>query len=64
MRRLCLYLKDTEKRGHRAFLKKDKLIVNRQTYDLECLLKNTHPGIGSGVDTPADNRWEGMEEIS
>jgi hypothetical protein len=37
---LIPYLKDAKWRGLRAFLKKDKLIVNGRAYDLEYLLGN------------------------
>jgi hypothetical protein len=64
-KRLIPYLKDAKRRGHRAFLKKDKLIVNGQAYDLEYLLGNIQLETGTGVlVTPANNRLEGMEEIS
>jgi hypothetical protein len=58
-------LKDATRRGHRAFLKKDKLIVNGRAYELEYLLGNNQLETGTGgLDTPADNRLEGLEEIS
>jgi hypothetical protein len=62
---LIPYLKDAKRRRHRAFLKKDKLIVNGQAYDLEYLLGNIQLETGTGgLDTPANNRLEGLEEIS
>jgi hypothetical protein len=64
-KRLIPYLKDAKRREHRAFLKKDKLIVNGQAYDLEYLLGNIQLETGTGeLVTPANNRLEGMEEIS
>jgi hypothetical protein len=60
---LILYLKGAKRRGHGAFLK-DKLIVEGQTYDLKYLLKNIQLETGGGVNVPADNRLERMEEIS
>jgi hypothetical protein len=38
---LIPYLKDAKRREHRAFLKKDKLMVNGRAYDMEYLLGNT-----------------------
>jgi hypothetical protein len=41
------------------------LIVNGWAYDLETLLGNIQLETGTGgVDTPADNRLEGLEEIT
>jgi hypothetical protein len=39
-RELILYLKDTEKWGHKAFLRKHALIINVRTYDLNYLKEN------------------------
>jgi hypothetical protein len=59
------YLKDAKRRGHRAFLKKDKFIVNGRAYGLEYLLGNIQLETGTGdLDTPANNRLEGLEEIT
>jgi hypothetical protein len=59
------YLKDAKRTRHRAFLKKDKLIVNGWAYDLEYLLGSIQLETGTGgVDTPADNRLKELEEIT
>jgi hypothetical protein len=58
-------LKNAKKSGHRSFLKKDKLIVNGRAYDLEHLLGNIQlETVSGGLVTPANNRLEGLEEIS
>jgi hypothetical protein len=37
---LIPFLKDARRQGNTAFLKKDKLVVNRKIYELEHLKKN------------------------
>lgn len=50
-------LKDAIRRWHRAFLRKDLLILNEQTCDLECWLNNIHFGAENGsMHTAVDNR--------
>jgi hypothetical protein len=39
-RELIPYLKYTRRQGNTAFLRKDKLVVNRKLYELEYLKKN------------------------
>jgi hypothetical protein len=43
--RRCLipHLKDAKRRGYRAFLK-DKLMMNRRTYDFDYVVKNIQLG--------------------
>jgi hypothetical protein len=52
-RRLIPYLKNVTRRGNRAILKKDKLVLSGRTCDLEYLLKDIQLETGSGVDNPA-----------
>jgi hypothetical protein len=41
-RELIPYLKDARRQGNIAFIRKDKLVVNRKIYELEYLKKNFH----------------------
>jgi hypothetical protein len=41
LRELIPYLKDARRQGNIAFLRKDKLVVNRKIYELEYLKKNS-----------------------
>jgi hypothetical protein len=38
--RLIPSLREAKRRGHAAFLKKDKLAMNRRIYELDWLVKN------------------------
>jgi bacillopeptidase F (M6 metalloprotease family) len=59
------YLKDAKKRGHRAFLKKDKLKVNGRIYDTEHLKENIQTvKKDQGVDTPVVKRSPVSEQMS
>jgi hypothetical protein len=63
---LIPFLNDAKESGLRAFLRKDKLVVEgRTTYDLNYVAKNIQPGVeGNGLDIPARNSVEESEEIS
>jgi hypothetical protein len=53
---LIPYLKDTKKSGLRVFLKKDKLVVEGLTYDLDFVVKNIQLGVeGNGLNIPVRN---------
>jgi hypothetical protein len=53
-RELLLYLKDTKKWGHKAFLRKHALIVNGRTYDLNYLKENIQLKTRSASGTPLE----------
>jgi hypothetical protein len=52
-RGLIPYQKDAKRRGHRACLKKDSVVVEGKTYDLETFERNIQIGARSDeLDTP------------
>jgi GTP-binding protein EngB required for normal cell division len=64
-REMIPYLREVKKRGHRAFLKKDKLKVSGVTYDIDYLRRNVQLQSRSNVvDHPADKSLEVAEEIT
>jgi hypothetical protein len=54
-RKLVPYLKDARKRGHRAFFKKDKLMVTSRLYGVEEVEERIKLSTGNGnVDNPEE----------
>jgi hypothetical protein len=63
-RELIPYLKDARSRGHKAIMKKNKLIVNGTIYSLEELKEETEPVMRSGsVDNPNGEKRQEEEMI-
>jgi hypothetical protein len=63
-RGLIPYLKDAKKRGYKALLKEDKLVVNGQIYDMGYLKEDIQIlEADQGVDKPVVNRSPGSEKM-
>jgi hypothetical protein len=63
-RKLIPYLKDARGRGHKAVMKKDKLMVNGKTYSLRELNEKIKPVMRSGsVDNPDGDKRQEEEMI-